>query len=134
MIIQINNPLFIPKIIDLAKSIPDTNVPALEKMLIDALTSKKAKIYVAEKDNEVIGFIFGSVEEIDGEDCVFIQSTYIRPDKEERYIGFEFMTKMRLFAQENKIKYIYMLTKRNPKPYIKKYHFSFAYTMLRREV
>ena len=134
MIRQIDNPLLLNRILDLAKNIPDTNIMVLEKMLIEALTSKKAKIYIAERNNEVVGFIYGSIETIDGNDCVFIQSTYIKPDNEERNTGFEFLNRIKSFAKDNDVRNIYILTKRNAKAFERRYHFKYAYTMLKQEV
>jgi N-acetylglutamate synthase-like GNAT family acetyltransferase len=134
MIYELDNPLLINKVLDLAKNIPNTNIITLEKMLIKMLGSKKAKVYIAEKNNEPIGFIFGTLEQINGENCVFIQATYIKPDKEERYIGFEFLTKMRLFARDSDVDWLYIMTSRKPEGYIRKYHFEFCSTILRRRV
>ena len=134
MIREIDNPLLLNKILELAKNIPDTPLPTLEKMLIEALTSKEAKIFIDEKNNEIRGFIYASVEQWQGEDVVFIQFTVIKPIQEERYIGFEFITKMKLWAKEKGIKSIITVVKRNPKPFMRKYHFINEGTVLKMDV
>jgi len=134
MIQRIENPLLLPKILSLAKAIDDMPIEKLEKMLVAAFTSKDARVYVDEKDNEVRGYIFGTIEQLDGEDCVFIQSCAIKPEEEERYVGFELLTKMKLWAKERGLHNLYMMTKRNQKAFEKKYHFEFAYSVLKKGV
>jgi len=135
MIRTIDNPLLLNRILELAKDIPHTPLPILEKFLIEALTSKKAKILISEnKQDELVGFIFATIEEWQGEDVVFIQQCVIKPLKEERYIGFELLTKIKLWAKELNLKKIIMVTQRNPKPYIRKYHFNMEGTILKMEV
>lgn len=131
MVRTIDNPLLIPKILDLAKNIGGTDLKTLEKMLIEGLTSKKSKILISEKNGEVCGFMYASIEEFEGEDVVFIQSAYNKPDSEERYTVFEFITKLRLWAKENNIRWIYTMTRRNIKPFIRKYKFQFYTNVLR---
>lgn len=135
MVKEINNVLLIPQVLELAKNIPDTPLPVLEKMLIDALTSKKAKILVSEnRQGELTGFMFASIEQMEGEDCVFIQTTYIKPDRDDKYTGWGLLNKMRLFGKDNNINLMYMMTPRNPKPFIRKYGFQFYTTVLRQKI
>jgi len=134
MTYEIRTPLLIGKLIEMAKTVPNVPVDKLEQMMIQGLTEKDSKVFVDEINKEVRGFIFGTKESIDGEDVIFIQFSVIRPDKEEKHIGFELLLKMRLWAKENNIKWLYTMTNRNPKPYMRKYKFEFAYTMLKRRV
>lgn len=134
MIYQLTNPLLIPKLLEMAKAVPDTPLDKLEKMLIEAMTSKQAKIFVDEKNNEIRGFIFGSVENLEGEDCIFIQFCIVKPIKEERHIGFELLLKMRLWGKELGLNYIYTITDRNPKGYIRKYGFEHYANVLRKKI
>jgi hypothetical protein len=134
MVRQLENPLLLNRVLDLAKNIPDMDTSVLGNMLTNALASKKAVILVSEtREGELNGFAFATIENLDGEDAVFIQATYIKPE-DEKYTGFEFMTKMRLFGKDNRLNNIYMMTKRNPKAYMRKYKFEFAYTVLRRRI
>jgi len=135
MVRQLENPLLLTKVIDLAKNIPDMDAVILSTMLTHALASKRALILISEtKEGEVNGFSFATIENLDGEDAVFVQATYIKPGEEEKYIGFELLTKLRLFGKDNRLNNIYMMTKRNPKAYMRKYKFEFAYTVLRRRI
>ena len=134
MISEITNPLLINRILELARIVPDTPIDKLKKMLIEGLTSKQAKIFIDEKNGEVRGFIFATVEQMEGEDCVFIQFCVIKPIKEERYIGFELLLKIRLWVKDLGLKYIYTMTPRSSKPFIRKYGFKFYTNVLRLRV
>jgi N-acetylglutamate synthase-like GNAT family acetyltransferase len=123
MIIPFENPLLIPKLVKLAEIVPNTPTEKLKKFMFATLNKTNTKAYVDYLDGEIRGFIYASIEEFDGEKCVFIQFCVIRPDDNERYVGFELLNKMKLWAIENNISQIYFLTHRDPKGFIRKYHF-----------
>lgn len=132
MIQQIDNALFINEILELAANIPDMQVKALEKMLIEGVTSKNAKILVQKIYGKIRSFIYASIVVFDGADVVFIQTCYCDPD--DKYIGWEFMTKMREWAKERGIKRLVMMTKRNPKAWERRFHFKHEYNLMTRSV
>lgn len=134
MVYTTSNPFLIPKLIEMARQVPNTNIKALEKMLIEGMTSKDSNIIIDEKDDDVRGFIFATIESMEGEDCVFIQFCVIKPQEEERYIGFELLNKIRLWGKERGLKYLYMMTDRNWKPFARKYKFSPHMMVLKRKI
>ncbi len=134
MIYPTTNPLIIPKLVELAKVIPDLPGQVLDKLLIEAIVSKDAKIYVDEKDDDVRGFIFATIADFDGQPSCFVQVCVVKPVRDERYICFELLTKVKLWAKENKLEYIYFITRRDPKGFEKKYHFDYYGTVLRQKV
>lgn len=131
MILPFDNPLLIPKLIKLAEEVPDTPLNKLKRFMFLTLNKPDTKAYVDSHDGVIRGFIYASIEEFDGEKCVFIQFCVIKPCEEDKYIGFELLTKMKSWAQENKITQIYFSTSRDPKAFIRKYHFEFHSTILK---
>jgi len=53
------------------------------------------------------------------------------PDEEINYTCWELLTKIKLWAKDNGITQIYFATARDPKGFIKKYHFEFHSTILK---
>jgi N-acetylglutamate synthase-like GNAT family acetyltransferase len=123
MIIEFDNPLLIPKLIKLAEAVPNTPLEKLKRFMFLTINKPNSKAYVDIHDGVIRGFIYASLEEFDGESCVFIQFCVIKPCEEEKHIGFELLTKMKLWAQENKVTQIYFSTARNPAAFVRKYHF-----------
>ncbi len=131
MIMEFTNPLFMPKVIKLAEIVPNTPIEKLKRFMFLTLNQKNTKAYIDNRDGEILGFIYASIEEFDGERCVFIQFCVIKPCSEDKYIGFELLNKMKLWAKENNITQIYFATARDPKAFIRKYHFEFHSTILK---
>jgi len=128
MILQLTSPIFMTQILDLAREVPDVPIETLNKMILSGLNDKDSIIYIDEKDGLVNGFIYASKEKWNGEEVCFIQFCVIKTNTEysmsnDKYIGFEFMTKMRLWAKEKGLANLVMVTKRNPKLYERKYQF-----------
>jgi len=139
MILQITTPIFMTRILDLAREVPDVPYDVLNKMILAGINDKDSIIYIDEKEGIVNGFIYASKERWNGEDVCFIQFCVIKPNKDfddtnEKYIGYEFMNKMRLWAKEKELKNLIMVTKRNPKLYERKYQFKQDGVILKRSV
>lgn len=133
MIYQVKNVLLIPKILELAKVL-DTDPKALEAALIKSLGRKDAILFVDEKDELLNGFILATVEEFEGEDAVFIQSCVIKASANESNVGHELLTRIRRWGADRGLKFIYFMTRRNPKAFQKKYNFSYHTTVMRKRV
>jgi len=131
MIIEFTNLLSIPKLIKMAEVVPNTPLEKLKKFMFLTLNQPDTKAYIDVHDGEYRGFIYGNIVEFDGERCVFIQFCVIKPCEEDKYIGFELLNKMKLWAQASKITEIYFSTSRNPEAFIRKYHFEFHSTILK---
>jgi len=135
MILEVTTPLTIPKILEMARKMPHLPVKALEDMLIRGMASEKSKILVDDKEGVLRGFMYASIEHFDGQPVVFIQASYIKSDLDgAKYIGHEFISRMRAWAKESQIEYLYMMTPRNPKGYTRKYKFEFYTYVMRRRV
>ncbi len=118
----------------MAKVIPDFSTKALKKLLVNGLASVGTKVFVDQIGDEVRGFLYASIEGFDGEDCCFVQVCVVKPIREEKYICFELLNKAKLWAKENKLEYIYFITKRESKGFERKYHFDYYGTVLRQKV
>ncbi len=132
MITEVKNHTLIPKILKLAGFIKDTPVEKLRDMLITGVNSSDSKILVEKKDDEIRAFILASVEEFDGEKTAFIQSCYIDPHA--RGVGYQILNRVSDWAKEKGLSNIYMMTARNPAPFIRKYKFQFKYSVLKRRL
>lgn len=131
MIIEFTNPLSIPKLIKLAEVVPNTPLDKLKKFMFLTLNKPDTKAYINTDNDEYTGFIYGNIVEFDGERCVFVQFCVVKPGEKEKYTCFELLTKMKVWAKENKIKDIYFSTSRNIEGFIRKYHFEFHSTILK---
>ncbi len=132
MIQQVDSIILIPKILRLAKSIPDIKEKVLEKMLIDGINDAGSKILVDKKDNGIRGFMFASIEGFRGEDVVFIQATYVDPKYPN--ICQELITQLNHWAQEKDIRSLVAITSRNTKAIMRKYKFKHVSSIMKREV
>lgn len=131
MILLFDNPLLIPKLIKLAEVVPNTPLEKLRKFMFLTINKPGTRAYVDMHDGVIRGFIYASIEEFDGEGCVFIQFCVVKPCDNEKNIGFELLDKMKQWAKENNISQIYLSTARDPKGFIRKYHFEFYSSILR---
>ena len=134
MIIQLSNPLMVSHILALAKSVPNVPLEHLEKMLLSAINDKDSAIYIDEKDGDVNGFVLVSREVWEGEPVCFLQFAVIKPIREEKYIGFELLAKIRLWAKDKGLKKIITVVRRNVDGFKKKYHFELDGYLLQRSV
>jgi N-acetylglutamate synthase-like GNAT family acetyltransferase len=133
MIIALSNPLLIPRLIEMAHAVPDAPKDVLERQLARAISRPDAVVYVDDFKGEIRGFIYASIENFDGEDVCFVQFCVVKPEIAS-YVCFELLGRVRVWANERGLKWIYTMTARNYKPFMKKYKFEFAYTVLKRRV
>jgi len=133
MIYETSSPLLIPKLLEMAKAIPDLPIPELEKMLIGGISSPNSKILIEEKEDEIRGFLFASIESFDGQDCCFVQVCAVKPMNESHIVP-ELVHRIKLWAKEKGMEYIYFITKRNSKGFERKYKFDYYGAILRKRV
>lgn len=134
MIMPFDNPLMIPKLVKLAEVVPDTPLEKLQKFMFATINKPNSKAYVDIHDGEIRGFIYASIAEWDCDRCVFVQFCVVKPCEEDKYICFELLTKIKLWAKENDITQIYFATSRDPKGFIRKYHFELHSTILKMDL
>lgn len=131
MIQVIDNPILLFQILDMAKEIPDTPIDVLEKMLLEGIGSKDARIVIDKKDNTIRGFIFGTIEKFQGEDVVFVQSCYVSPKAPNTF--HDLVANVNAWAKEKFIKSILCMTHR-PEAFARKYKFKVLTHVVKREV
>ena len=134
MILQFSNPLLIPKILELAKTVPDTPIDTLEKMLLAGINDTDTVIYIDEKDSDVNGFIFASKETWQGKLVAFIQFCSVKQSDEDKYTAFELLTKVKLWAKDKGLSDMVFVTKRDYKLFERKYKFKLDGYILKKEV
>lgn len=134
MIYQVTSCLLIPQIVELAKDVPGTPLDALRETLVNSISRKDARIFVDEKEGKIRGFIFATVEELEGKDALFIQFCVVRPTQNEGNICNELLARVRKWGQESELRTMYFMTARNPKAFARKYHFRFHATVLKRSL
>jgi hypothetical protein len=134
MILKLDNPLVIPKILELSKLVPDVKYEVLKGLLIPAVNDPDSAIYYDDKDGVINGFIFCSKLGWDGKDVCFIQFAVNRPSREEKYIGFELLTKVRLWARDKGLKEMVASVRRDPKGFERRYKFVLDSYLLKRMV
>lgn len=131
MIYELENPLIVPKIIKMAECVPGTPIDKLQALLLNSIGKPDSKIYIDSRDGEIMGFIFASIENFEGKNCVFIQFCVVNSGGLDHYIVFELLTKIKLWAKENNLNEIYFSTKRDPKGFIRMFHFEFYSSILK---
>ena len=144
MICELTSVFDVPKIVDLSRMVIRAPIEVLRKRVMNAITHPDSKVYLDRTDeNDIRGFIFGSIEEMNGDTCVFIQLCIVKPvpqnpTKEdivhERQISLELLNKIREWARERGIKIIYFMTPRNPKAFERKFKFKLKSYLMFQEV
>jgi len=134
MILKFDNPLWVPKLVKLAETVPGTPLEDLKRFIYSPLNQPNTVAYMDWREPEVSGFIYATVETFDGEKCVFIQFCVIKPCRDDKHIGFELLTKVKTWAAEKGLNRIYFITRRNPKGFIHKYHFEMHGSVLKMDL
>ena len=130
MIIEIKNPLLLPKIMELAKKLPDFPLGKFRAMLEEGFNDKDSRLVAYQKDDEIKGFIYATVDFFDGERVVFLQVMYL---DSKNNVGHELMANLRNWAAIKSCDYIYMITNRDEvKAIERKYKFEPIGTVMRR--
>ena len=132
MVIKADNPILIGPILKLAENIGDVQLDELKSMLAESMTRKDSMVCVEKKDGIVRGYMLGSIERINGTDCVFIQSCYVEPNSNG--VCFELLNRFKHWALENNIRMLYFMTQRNAEAFERKYKFEYCGTMLKKEL
>lgn len=99
MIYQVKEEMAITAIAEMIFKQPDVfKTPEAEviRYLYQGVKDEDSVIFVDEKDSEVRGFIFASVEELDGRKVCFIQASVIDP--KHRNTGFELIARLNRWA------------------------------------
>lgn len=134
MLLKLTNPLLVSKIVALASVVPGTPMAALERLILEGINDPDTAIFIDEKDGEVNGFMVSSKETWEGKPVCFLQFAVVRPDKGEKYVCFELLTKTRLWAKEKGLDTIITVVRRDPRAFERKYGFTQDGVVLKRSV
>ena len=132
MIREVTNIMMLPRVIKMSELLYHRPAEFFKQALITAITEQTSKILIFQKEDDIRGFIFATVEEFDGEDVAFIHSCFIDPRHPK--VGKQMLANIRNWAKELGLKNVMMLTQRNPKGFIKKYKFEFCSYVLKKGV
>ena len=121
MIFQAETPLIVPKIMVLAKKL-ENDPSVLEKELLESFQREDARIFVEQKDGNLRGFIFATIEVLEGAEAVFIQSCVVLPDVNEKSVCNELLARVRKWGAQLGMKDMYFMTRRSPDAFKRKYH------------
>ena len=119
------------KLIKKKEEIFDVPLKDIADYLLKAIVDKNSIVLIDEKDKEIRGVLYASIEEWDNEDVVFIHLCVIDP--QQKNTGFEFMARINKWGREKGIKKIIFSTNR-PKGFIRKYKFKQESFILSKEV
>jgi len=133
MIFQAETPLIVPKIMVLAKKL-ENDPSVLEKELLESFQREDARIFVEQKDGNLRGFIFATIEVLEGAEAVFIQSCVVLPDVNEKSVCNELLARVRKWGAQLGMKDMYFMTRRSPDAFKRKYHFRYHSTLLKRRI
>ena len=104
------------------------------KHLCSSAANPNELIIAYVRDNKVLGYGHMTREMFDGEHTVFIQSTYVDPTTNGEHVADKMMKYVEEWAKQRNIPYMYMITKRNTKPFKRKYRFEETGVVMRRRI
>lgn len=135
MIYQLREKWAVAPIMRMMRKMPELFRISESKALnyfIRGLKDENSIIIVDEKDQELNGFLFASIEELEGNDVCFIHTCIINPKRKET--GFEFIGRLRKWCGEKNIKNIFMMSNTHIKGYSQKYKFETYATIMKLKV
>jgi len=132
MIVKIDSPVLIPKILKLAEKMDKVEVDVLQNMLTQGLSRDDSMILIEQKDDEIRGFFYATTDYMNGELVVFVQACFIEPDAPQA--GHEMLNKVRNWGGKKGLRYIYFMTKRESDGWERKYKFVTVSHLLRRRI
>ncbi len=130
--IEINNLSLLKDIRKLAGRIPDTPVDTLEDMIL--VRNGETRLLTYLEEGILRAYSFSTLETFDGEDTVYIQSFYVSSLAKNKRVGQEFVRLTKEWAREQRLKFIYLITQRNPKTIRRKYKFNNEGAVMKLEV
>lgn len=133
MIQEMQSPLLLNQILKMAEKVPGTPIEVLRNKLINGMRRNDAKVYLYEKDGEVIGFIFATSEEYNGEDAVWIQFC-VTQESASPSVTQELLGRVKNWGKELGFKDMYFVTERSAKAFERRYKFTTAGTLMRRGI
>lgn len=132
MILEITNAFQLPAIFKMADKIPNVKRSIIEVMLTKGLSRQDAKIISDIQDNEYVGFIYVSIENLNGENVAFIHLSYVKPGLINS--GHELLARLILWSKFLGISNIVASTHPSTKWLKKNYKFKSFSELIRRSI
>lgn len=134
MIYQLKELVAIEPLLKLIKKRKDIfNLPLkdIADYLLEAIRDDNSIVLIDEKDEDIRGVLYASIEKWDNKDVVFIHLCVISP--EQKNTGFEFLARITKWGEKKKVSKIMISTVR-PRGFINKYKFKQTAFILSREI
>ena len=109
----------------------DIPLKDIAEYLLEAITDKDSIVLIDEKDKEIRGVLYASIEKWDNKDVAFIHLCVIDP--KQKNTGFEFLARLNKWGKMKGIEKMIMSTKR-PEAFQRKYKFKYVSTILTRAI
>lgn len=135
MIYQLREKWAVQPIMKMMRKVPDLFKIAETKALdyfMRGLEDENSIIIVDEKEQTLNGFLFASIEELEGNDVCFIHACIINPHM--RDTGFEFLGRLRKWCNQKGIIDIFMMSNNHIKGFSQKYKFEPYSTLMKLKV
>lgn len=133
MIVEIREIFLLPPIIKLAVNIPDVTPEEFKDIVIARLQEENSVFICYKTGNIIEAFVFCTVDKYQGKKAYVIQYAYSDP-KSDYSVSSEVFARACQKAKHLNLKEIFMMTSRNPEPFIRKYKFAPFMTVLKRSV
>ena len=134
MIYQLKELVAIEPILDLIKKRQDIFKIPIKKIsdyLYGAVADKESIVLIDEKNKEIRGVLYGSIEQWNGEYVLFIHLCVVDP--EQKNTTFEFLSRLNKWGKEKGLKKMIFSTER-PKGFIRKYKFKQIGVVLSKQI
>jgi len=126
MIMNVDDINIIKKAVNGADIIEGVSRETLFSMILDSLGLDNRFIMVDVEGNDIVGFMFATIEWFDGKNVVFIQSCYSKKDGNVQVM----LDKCIDWAKKYGLNKIIFMSKRNPEAWSRKYGFNNIYTVM----
>ncbi len=130
MIIDVDDLHMVEAIIKDVHIIVDIDREVLRKMIIGSFLEDHRFIVAEIEEGKPVGFMFANVQQLDGENCAFIQACFSKKKGNVQVM----LDKLISWSKEIGIKRMVFMSKRNPKAWQRKYKFNPIYTVMTRGV
>lgn len=134
MIYELVSPLEINSLVEMSNGIVKTSTVELKNRLIGAIADKNGKVFIDKVDKTIRGFLYCSVENLDGDNVLFVHLCVVVPGEKQRLLTNELINQAEKFARSKNIKNLVFMTRRNPKAFERKYKFKLEYYLMTRKV
>ena len=134
MIYELKSVFTIPKLVELSKEfLPDVPHENLQSMMIERF-GRDSKTFVYEENGIPEGYVFATVEEFNGKNQVFIQQCVVKSKEKHKEVSRELLSRVTKWAEAFGYDWVYFITHRNPRPFMRKFGFLYHGSVLKKKV